>query len=227
MSGPAVLLAVALQLQPLLQLPAVTPTPTATPRPVPAAPMVVVERFVTTPTQFIRLTLFDNRIAVVSQRHGDRVVVRRRLLEPVEFEVYRTQAVAETAAVDERELVRSLGTEPPIRAELHLGPGSGATPRQLAYSPMLLHDLPLERLQALLDDLEAQVLATPPSQVELADWQPRVGDRVELANGHGATVIRIEDGGVVVLEHDITHIQEIVPPAGRTAAIHRLSDPGR
>lgn len=198
------------------------PTPTTTPRPVPAAPRAIVERLVTTPDQFTRLSLFDDRIAVVSMRHDDQVVVRRRLLDTEEYAVYRAAMILEAGALTDDAVKQPIGDTAPVRAELRLDLDPETAARRLVYSPLRLQGIPLERLQDMLDDLEAQVIATPQTQVELARWQPRLGDRVELVVRRQATVIQVEEDGLVVLEHDGTHVREWVPVAGRTTAIQSL-----
>ncbi len=205
-----------------LQVLSANQPPSATPQSAPTAPRAVVERFVTSPAQFTRLSLFDNRIAVVSRRHGDQVVVRRRLLSAEEYAVYLAEIIRDADTFADGTDTRPLGESDPTRVELLVELDSQAPMRRLVYSPLRLQSLPLERLQHMLDDLEALVLATPPAQVELATWRPHIGDRVELVIGRRATVIRIEDDGLVVLEHDGTHVRELVPVAGRTAAIRAL-----
>ncbi len=195
-------------------------TPTAAPPP--SAPEVVVERIVQVTGRTTRLTLFDNRIAVVSRREGRSHVLRRRLLTPAEHQGYRVTLAREMPLVVEDEVA---APEPgdPTRGVLRLG-GSGTGPRTVVYSVLAVQPLPLARLLRALDGLESEVLATPPAQVELAAWRPRVGDRLELAGGTRGTIIRITDSGSLVVEHDRTHIREVIPPGGWVTVIHRLLD---
>lgn len=195
--------------------------PTTTPA-VASAPEVVVERIVEVPGRTTRLTLFDNRIAVVSRREVRSHVLRRRLLTPSEHQGYRLTLTREAPLVAAGEVVAP-GPAEPSRAVLRLRTGL-SQPRTISYSLLAVQPLPLGRLLRALDALEAEVLATPPAQVELATWRPRVGDRLELAGGARGTIIRITDAGALEVEHDRTHIREVIPPGAWDAAIHRLLD---
>lgn len=204
----------------LAVLVAAAPGATPTAAPPAAAPDVVVERIVELPGSTTRLSLFDNRIAVVSRREGSSHVLRRRLLTPAEHHGYRVALTRETPLVVEEDVAAPRPGDP-TRGVLRLGPDQSGT-RPVTYSVLAVQPLPLARLLRTLDGLEAAVLATPPAQVELASWRPHVGDRLELAGGTRGTVVRITDVGALVVEHDRTHIREVIPPGAWAAVIHRL-----
>jgi hypothetical protein len=78
---------------------------------------------------------------------------------------------------------------------------------------------------ATLDDLEHRAIWGDPSTAELEDWAPRTGDRVELRIGVQAEVIEVREDGTLVLEHDGTWINEVVPHgAWQTVILRVLQD---
>ena len=102
---------------------------------------------------------------------------------------------------------------------LHIGPDA---PRTIRFSPMSIVKLPLGRIQGALDDLQLQVLEASPSAEAMRIWEPAKGDRVELMNGTTATVVEVWDGGLLMLEHDLTYIREAVPQEMRDQVILRV-----
>jgi len=179
------------------------------------APAVIVERHLHRPGSLIRITLFDNRMAVTTVREGSQQVFFRQLtLPPEEYKVYLEvfTAVAETAGI---EAIPRLGGGQ-IEAFVRLNvPGSPA--RTFRYSPRRMLDLPTTRLIKALDDLETRVAEVSPSHEALRQWTPRVGDRVRLFSGAIAAVSDIAPDGAVWFEHETGGLIEVVPA-------NRLSD---
>lgn len=185
------------------------------------APIPIAERFLTVGSRTVRTSLFSNRVAVVSVRlDGKRVMLRRTTLSETEHFAYLAaiqRDAEELAAGRRRPGIDSLGGHGEII--LHVGPDA---PRTVRYSPVEVLDLATTRLVAALDDLELRVLEGQPLHNILLDWQPRPGDRVELANGVLATVTEVWKDGTVVVEHDDSWISEQIPAEHIPTIIRRL-----
>jgi len=182
-------------------------------------PTPILERRVTVGNRTIRTSLFSNRVAVVSVRHGDeQAALRQRTLEPDEYMGYLMAFERDAKElVNDRLSLRSIGGHGEVT--LHVGPNA---PRTIEYSPMAVLELPMSRLLAAIDDLERRVIWADPSPAELGGWDPQRGDIVELRSGAMAKVIDVGDDGSLTLEHDDTWIMEIVPSAHRAAVILRV-----
>jgi len=199
-------------------------TAAAAPTPVVEAPSPVVERVVRFKERTLRLTLFDNREAVVSVReHGHQVLARRRLLAEPVYVGYVAATTADRAALEK--LARSTD----VLREGGRGRISifrpGEAPLIVRYSTLQAHDLVLGRLVAALDDLEKYVLETNPSFDAMKRWVPHVGDRVELVNGQTATVIEVKTNHVIVIEYDDVPVVEAIAPPQRSLRIVALLGP--
>ncbi len=184
------------------------------------APAPLVERFVTVGDTSVRLSLFDNRMAVLSVRHRDeRTLLRKRTLDETSFAVY-VNAVAElrdaAAAGRGPSSERGIGT-----AEIRVS-REGRDPVVIHYTPGTVLDLPTGRLVGVLDDLEEQLRTTPESYEALRAWDPRRGDVVELYTGEAATVQDVADDGLVVLRHQRTGMVEYVPFEARAQVIRSV-----
>ncbi len=196
------------------------PVPAPTPSPTPAlAPVAVAERQLEVGGQVRRVSLFSNRVAVVSVREGERqVLVQRLTLRDEEHLAYLTAFAAAARGLAGGRSLSSLEIGPRGSITLNLG-GERA---RVEYWVGAAHDLPTGRLVAALDDLERRVLEANPAEAELHDWAPEVGDAVELLEGGRATVERVFDGGLVVLRLDGSDRLEPVLPEERGRRIRRL-----
>ncbi len=85
-----------------------------------------------------------------------------------------------------------------------------------------MQDLSTNRLNGILDDIQAKVQDMPPAAEALRRWQPREGDRVELFSGRTAVVDEVRDNGAIVLQHDDVSILELVPAEARANVIYRI-----
>ncbi len=190
------------------------------------APTPIVERLVEVGERTVRTSLFSNRVAVVSVRLGEeQVALRQMTLDRDEYTGYLAalqRDADELADADQRSPTDSMGGRAEIT--LHIGPHA---PRTLHYSPMAVLDLATSRLVGALDDLEHRVIWGEPSAATLGHWQPRRGDRVELRTGVRGTVIEVRDDGVIVVEHDNTWINEVIPPQHRASVILRVIEDDR
>jgi len=185
------------------------------------APVPVVERTVTQGEVATRVSLFSNRVVVITMRRGDEQEFRRRITIPDnQYMVYL--ATFQTAAneLDKQPVTSQVDTsEAEVMIVLHVGPDA---PRQIRFSPMSIVKLPLGRIQGALDDLQHQVLESSPSAEALRSWEPAKGDRVEMMNGTTATVVEVWEEGLLMLEHDLTYVREAVPPDMRDQVILRV-----
>lgn len=174
-------------------------------------PAAVVERFTTSGDRVTRVSLFSDRVAVVSTvEDGERVFFRQMRLSPGELSGYLGALSIEPAAVRSNDRAGTLA--PSGTRGVILLYTSGETPRRIEYQPMTTIDLGTSRLLAVLDELEARVSSVGPYFHELQGWVPREGDRVRLVNGKTATVDRVYESGSVQLRHDGIAILELVPP---------------
>lgn len=183
----------------------------------PAAPLPVAERMLSHGPRRTRVSLFDNRVAVVAAREGDRVTVRRlTLYEPEYAAVLRVLEIAAAERPSGRTADR-FGEAAPgeILLSLH-HPGA---PERITYSPLAVPDLRTQQLLAALDDVERLVSEAPPWADEVRAWEPAVGDRVRLWDDGLGTVVELLPEGFVMVQRDVTFIREVVPPGGRERMI--------
>jgi hypothetical protein len=188
------------------------------------APVPVVERTVTQGEVATRVSLFSNRVIVVTTRRDDiQDFVRHVTLPQNEYLVYLEALEANAKKLGENPIsshVSSSNAE--VTLTLHVGPDAPCT---LTFSPLSSLDLPLARIMAAMDDLEQQALDANPAADAIRSWVPHKGDRVELLNGTFATVVEVWDDGLLILEHDLTYLREAVAPDVRDQVILRILEP--
>jgi hypothetical protein len=185
------------------------------------APVPVVERTVTQGEVATRVSLFSNRVLVVTVRRGDEQDFMRRITLPDnEFMVYLGSFQTAAEELDQQPISSEVNTsQAEVVITLHIGPDA---PRLIRFSPMSIVKLPLGRIQGALDDLQLRVLEASPSAEAMRTWEPAKGDRVELMNGITATVVEVWEEGLLILEHDLTYVRESVPPEVRDQVILRV-----
>ncbi len=211
----AVLLLVVLQAASPLPL----PTPTA------LVPSPVVERVVTIDSSTTRLSLFDNRVAVVSlAKDGLQTLVRRRTLSEEAYIGYLAAMTEALPGLDVLEPQQDLPVVGVGVVTLHVGKGPE---RILRYATRRSPELALGRLLAMLDDLQKVVLDTKPAHDALASWTPQRGDRVRMVTGQTAEVIEVHDDGGVVVRYVDVGVIEFVAKVERDDRILDLLGPGR
>jgi hypothetical protein len=219
-------LVLGLQVATVVMAPVSTPGPAPTPAQALHAPSPVVERIVTVAGRTARLSLFDNREAVVSIHGPDRSAkLRRRRLSEHEYVGYLGAVTSNLDAVEEAAGEAQLFSEGGKGRITIYRPGH--PPLVIHYSPLQTPSLAIGRLVAVLDDLEKVVLATNPSFDALNRWSPRVGDRVEMVNGQTATVTEVHPRGVIVVTYDDVAMSEVIPKAQRAARILRILEKKR
>lgn len=185
------------------------------------APVPVVERTVTQGDVSTRVSLFSNRVLVVSvRRGGEHDFMRRITLSENQYMVYLGSLITAAEELDQQPISSQVDTSTAeVVISLHIGPDA---PRMIRFSPMSIVKLPLARIQGALDDLQLQVLEASPSAEAMRTWEPARGDRVELMNGATATVVEVWPEGLLILEHDLTYVRESVPPDMRDRVILRV-----
>ena len=188
------------------------------------APVPVAERVVTGRNLATRVTLFSNRMVVVSQRRdGKQDFLRRITLPADQYLVYLVAFQTSAEELGEEPISSDVGTSTAsVQLTLHVGPEA---PRSLRFSPMAVVSLPLSRILGALDDLQRVVFEASPSSEEIRAWTPKRGDRVQLMTGGFATVVEVWPEGLVVLEHDDTFIRAMVSPESLDLVILHIVDP--
>ena len=188
------------------------------------APVPVVERTVTQGERATRVSLFSNRVVVVTTRLGGEQDFMRHITLPNEqYMVYLATFQSDAEELDDQPVSSRVSTShAEVVLTLHVGPDS---PRLIRFSPMSGVKLPLARIMAALDDLQLRVFEASPSAEAMRNWEPQKGDRVELLNGSFATVIEVWDDGLLILEHDRTYVRESILPGMRDQVILRTVEP--
>ena len=172
-------------------------------------PNVIVERHWFHGDRAVRITLFDNKMAVTTVREkGLQVFLRQLTLGDGEYDIYirAMSEVAGSAGGVDRVPVETIDSG--ARVSLNL---PGISPSVFSYSPLQVLDLPTARLVAALDDLQLRVTEASPSQEALRLWEPAVDDLVELFVGGTARVTEVREDGVLVMEQSDTGIILVVP----------------
>lgn len=191
-----------------------------------SAPIPVLERFLSVRDREVRTSLFSNGVVVVSARRGDeRIFLRQLTLDGDVFAGYLAAIQrdgTEIAGADElpdADEAEGIGT-----VVLYTAPGG---PIRFRYSSVRVYQLAVTRLLATIDDLEHQVMVAEPTGANLEGWRPRVGDVVELRQGGLAEVREVRDDGTLILEHQSTYIQQLVPAGEIRAVIFDLVERAR
>jgi hypothetical protein len=197
------------------------PVPVPTPSPTPVrAPTVVVERIVDAGAQTRRLTLFANRVAVVSLREGERQVLLRRLtLDEEEYIGYLLALERDATKIDQR---RSAFSTTGRGGSGVITLAVSGVQRRLEYRTLDAQDISTARLITTLDDIERRVVESNPAEEELRGWEPQEGDVVELVDGQRATVDRVLDEGMVFLRVEGSPLLEAVAPEHRAQRVLRV-----
>ena len=188
------------------------------------APVPVVERTVTQGKVATRVTLFSNRVIVVTVRHdGEQDFLRRITLPNEQYMVYLASLQLNAEELGHKPVDSAITTsQAEVVVSLHIGPDA---PRSIRFSPMSVVSLPLARIQGALDDLQLQVFEASPSAEAMRTWEPKKGDRVELLNGTSAVVVEVRDDGIIIMEHDRTYVRETILPGMRDQVILRVVEP--
>ncbi len=175
-----------------------------------APPSYLVERVTSDDGGSLRLTVFRDRMAVLARRSGsaDPQLTRVRL-EELEYRV-----VAQVVEECYGELARwqpSEGVLGGTTTELRLAPPE-KPPIMVRLASTLARSLAAGRLERALDELQRRIEQTPAGAEDLSDWEPRVGERVRLADGReGKVAALLPSSGGVLVELDIGPVSEYFP----------------
>lgn len=189
----------------------------------PRAPSPVAERTLEVRGQSTRVSLFDNRLAVVSMHAADREPdVRTLRLSAAEYQAW-VGILERSMTGAESEIESSVQAFDAVcRVQVYVGPDP---PYRFEMPPAAAVDRYLRQVLDVLDMIERQVLEAPAWYEEVTGWEPAVGDRVRLARGNLATVVELVENGVVIVEHDGTWVREVIPPDARLGVIVDILDP--
>lgn len=190
------------------------------------APIPVVERVFTEGAIASRVTLFSNRVIVVSiSEDGHQGFLQRKTLPEDQYLIYLGILQKAAEQLGENPVTSSISTpNSEVVLTLHVGPKS---PRVIRFSPLATVSLELALISGAINDLENLVRTESPSSEALRDWHPHRGDRVELLVGGYARVVDVVGEAVLVLEHEETYIREIVGPEAWDKVILRVVESGQ
>lgn len=158
-----------------------------------ADPTYVVERVVTLGGEVRRTSVFRNGVAVVvREKAGEEKRVLRQPLNEIELQVL-TQIVNESYP----DLTRfgSVGQSPVEgMVDLRLAP-PGREPLVVRFPLTGVQGLGAARIGQALDGLEARMTGPAGIREDLRDWQPNVGDCLELEDARVGQVIEVLPNG--------------------------------
>ena len=187
------------------------------------APIPVVERILTVRDREVRTSLFSNGMVVVSgSRDGERGFFRQVQLTADEFSGYLTaleRDAIELSEADQLPTYEGFGGRGVIT--LHLGP---KPPLEFSYSSMKIYGLATTRLLSTLDDLEQFVMFREPTGAGIEGWEPEIGDVVRLRSGGLARVVDVQRDKTIIIEHESTYINEVIPEGRRKSIIFEVVD---
>jgi hypothetical protein len=187
------------------------------------APVPVAERVSTHLGRTTRISLFSNHVIVVSIRSDSEDFVHRTTLNLDEYMVYLqtlNRAIGEVgdtpvgSDVESRDSVTVL--------TVYLGPDA---PRVFRYSPLSSLNLAVGKIASAMDDLENRALEALPGEYEIEQWQPEIGDCVELRQGGEACVTAISEDGSIVLMRDDIVMTYTVARENRAEVILKIIEP--
>lgn len=188
-----------------------------------APPTYLVERVTSDDRGSIRLTVFRDRMAVLARRAGlEEPQVTLVRLDEVEYRV-----VAQVVEECYDDLARSAPPDGVLGGaitEVRLAPPA-QPPIVVRLSSTAVRLLAAGRLERALDELERRIEQTPVGAEDLSDWEPRVGERVRLADGReGKVKALLPSSAGVLVQLDLGPVSEFVPlPELRRKVVNRLN----
>jgi len=187
------------------------------------APTPVVERSTTHFGRLTRVSLFSNQVVVVAIHSETEDFTHHAHLNADEYMVYLQTLEEAAGTIGNHPVTSDVESRDSISTmALHVGPEA---PRLFRYSPLASLNLSLSRISAVVDDLQTRALDSLPGEYEINQWQPEVGDCVELRRGGEACVSRVDEDGTIELMRDDVIMTFTVTPDGRSSVILNLIEP--
>jgi hypothetical protein len=187
------------------------------------APVPVAERVSTHFGRTTRVSLFSNHVVVVSIRSDSEDYVHRTTLNLDEYMVYLQTLNRAIAEVGETPVGSDVESRDSVTVlTVHLGPDA---PRVFRYSPLSSLNLAVGKIAAAMDDLENRALEALPGEYEIQQWQPEIGECVELRQGGEACITAISEDGTIVLMRDDIVMTYTVAPENRAEVILKIVEP--
>jgi hypothetical protein len=187
------------------------------------APTPVVERSTTHFGRMTRVSLFSNQVVVVAIHSETEDFNHNAFLDADEYMLYLQTLEEAAGTIGDHPVTSDVESRDSISTlALHVGPGA---PQLFRYSPLASLDLSLSRISAVVDDLQTRALNTLPGEHEIKQWQPKVGDCVELRQGGEACVSRVEEDGTIELRRDDVIMTYTVTPDDRSFMILNVIEP--
>ena len=187
------------------------------------APTPVVERSTTHLGRLTRVSLFSNQVVVVAIHSETEDFNHHAHLDADEYMVYLQTLVEAAGTVGNHPVTSNVESRGSISTlALHVGPEA---PRLFRYSPIASLNLSLSRISAVVDDLQTRALNSLPGEYEIRQWQPEVGDCVELRMGGEACVSEVAEDGTIELWGDDVIMILTVTPDTRSSVILNVIEP--
>jgi len=162
-----------------------------------AAPTYLVERVAISGETSRRVSVFRDGTAVLALREGSEPpAVTRRRLDPVVLRSLRQ--VVEESYPKLREFAGFEGAPGEAHVELRLAPAD-VEPLVVSLPLASVPSVAGARLMRAIDDVDAWLANYQPGQEDLSRWQPKVGQKIELADGTVVQVLELLNDGRVVL----------------------------
>ena len=188
------------------------------------APTPVVERITHQFGRTTRVSLFSNHVVVVSVHSETEDFVHQATLEYNEHMIYLKSLESAAAEIGKEPVTSDVESRDSSTVLiLHVGPDA---PRIIKYSPLASLNLPTGRIASMMDDISNRALSALPGEFEINQWQPVVGDRVELRQGGEAFVVAVnEDDGTIVLRQPESSVSSTVAMVNRAEVISKIIEP--
>ena len=187
------------------------------------APVPVAERVSTHLGRTTRVSLFSNHVIVVSIRSDSEDFVHRTTLNLDEYMVYLQTLNRAIGEVGETPVGSDVESRDSVTVlTVYLGPDA---PRVFRYSPLSSLNLAVGKIASAMDDLENRALEALPGEYEIEQWQPEIGDCVELRQGGEACVTAISEDGSIVLMRDDIVMTYTVARENRAEVILKIIEP--
>lgn len=184
-------------------------------------PTPVVERITDHLGRTTRVTLFSNHVVVVAVRSETDDFVHKATLGFSEYMVYLQEMERAAHEIGNEPVTSDIESRDSSTVLiLHVGPDA---PRIIRYSPLASLDLSAAKITSMIDDIQNRALAALPGEFEINQWQPVVGDRVELRRGGESIVTAVDDdNGTIVLLEPNSSVSSTVAMENRAEIVFKV-----